>query len=275
MGNRKRLDIIIYVVLSLLSLISLFPFFWLVRSSLMTSMEIFSMPMQWLPKVPRFDNFGTALTSLPFFVYFRNTLTIVVLNIAGNVLSSSFAAFGFARIRFRGRGFWFAVLISTMMIPYSSVMIPQFIGWKLVGAYNTFWPLCLPAFFGNAFFIFLLRQFYMGIPKEYDEAAFMDGANYLSIYARVIIPMSKPALTTVGVFTFMHVWNDFFGPLLYLSDDAKYTLALGLRAFIGQYVSQWNLMMAVSSVIIVPMILLFFFAQRAFIEGITFTGLKG
>ncbi|HEY5587120.1 MAG TPA: carbohydrate ABC transporter permease [Ruminiclostridium sp.] len=275
MKKNKKLSAILYILLITLVVISLFPFFWLIRSSLMTSTEIFSMPMQWLPKKPEIRNYYTALTSLPFLLYFGNTLTIVILNVLGNILSSSFVAFGFSRIKFKGRGFWFILLISTMMIPYSSVMIPQFIGWRAVGAYNTFLPLILPAFFGNAFYIFLLRQFYMGIPKEYDEAAFMDGANYLSIYAKIIIPMSKPALTTVGVFTFMGVWNDFFGPLLYLSDNTKYTLALGLRSFIGQYVSEWNLMMAVSCVIILPMIVLFFFAQKTFIEGITFTGLKG
>jgi multiple sugar transport system permease protein len=144
-----------------------------------------------------------------------------------------------------------------------------------VGAYNTYWPLILPAFFGNAFFVFLLRQFNYTIPKAYDEAVFLDGGNYFTIYSKIILPLSKPSLTAVGVFTFMYNWNDFFGPLIYLNTGEKYTLALGLQSFIGQYISDWHLLMAASTVIIVPMIIIFFFAQRYFIEGITFSGLKG
>jgi multiple sugar transport system permease protein len=264
-----------YIVLTVLSVAFLFPFIWLLRSSFMTSGEIFAMPMQWLPSRVRVENFAEALTALPFARYFLNTIFIVAMNVGGTVLSSSFVAFGFARISFPGRNFWFALLLSTLMIPVAVVLIPQFIGWKLIGAYNTFWPLTFPAFFGNAFFVFLVRQFFMTIPREYDEAGYMDGASYFVIYSRLLLPMSRPALATVGVFAFMFTWNDFFGPLIYLSDNAKYTLALGLRAFMGEYTSQWHLMMAASFVIILPMIVLYFFAQRAFVEGITLTGVKG
>ena len=266
---------IVYVILILLALFSLFPFFWLIRSSFMSSMEIFAMPMQWLPKRLRFENYKEALTALPFASYFKNTIFIVIMNMIGCILSSSFIAFGFSRIRFRGRNLWFALLLTTMMIPNSTVLIPQFIGWKFAGAYNTYWPLILPAFFGNAFFVFLLRQFNYTIPKAYEEAAFLDGGNYFTVYRKIILPLSKPSLTAVGVFTFMYNWNDFFGPLIYLNTSEKYTLALGLQSFIGQYNSEWHLLMAASTVIIVPMIIMFFFAQRYFIEGITFSGLKG
>ncbi len=182
---------------------------------------------------------------------------------------------GFSRMRFMGKNLWFALLLSTMMIPQTVLMIPQFLIWQAVGAYNTFIPLTLPCFFGSAFHVFLVRQFYAGIPKEYDEAALVDGANYLTIYAKIIVPMAKPVLCTVAVFTFMNTWNDFMGPLLYLDKENLKTVSLALQNFMGQHRSEWNLLMALSSVITLPMIVVYFMAQRYFIEGITFSGLKG
>ncbi|MDR0909717.1 MAG: carbohydrate ABC transporter permease [Spirochaetaceae bacterium] len=264
-----------FVSLIVLSLIMLFPFFWLVRSSFMTQREIMTVPIKWLPKEFLFSNFTKAFTAAPFAYYFRNSIILTVANVMAQILSSSFIAFGFARLQFKGRGFWFAALLSTMMLPYTVVMIPQFIFWKTVGGYNTFAPLIIPALFGNAFNVFLVRQFYLSIPKDYDEAALVDGANYFLIYRRVILPMSKAVLCSVGVFTFMSTWNDFLGPLLYLDKPLLKTVSLGLQVFVGQYTSQINLMMAASTVATIPMIIIFFFAQRYFIEGITFTGLKG
>jgi multiple sugar transport system permease protein len=263
------------IFLILLSAIMLFPFVWLVRSSFMTEREIMTVPIKWLPAKMSFRNFSDAVKSAPFGIYFRNSGILVCVNVIGQILSSSFIAFGFARLRFRGRDIWFCLLLSTMMIPYTVLMIPQFIGWKTVGAYNTFAPLILPAFFGHAFNVFLIRQFYLGIPKDYDEAALVDGAHYFTIYRRIIMPMSKPALCSVGVFTFMSTWNDFIGPLLYLDKPNLKTASLGLQIFIGQYTSHFNLLMAASTLATLPMILIFFLAQRYFIEGITFSGLKG
>lgn len=274
-GKRKWARFLNYAVLAVCSIAMLFPFYWMARSSFMTDREILSMPIQWLPSRYNLENYQNAFEKAPFGRYFVNSFLIVLLNMAGAILSSSFIAFGFTRLRFKGRDFWFALLLSTMMIPYTVLMIPQFIGWQAVGAYNTFWPLVLPAFFGSAFNVFLVKQFYMGIPKEYDEAALVDGANYLTIYARIIVPMAKPALCTVGVFTFMSVWNDFMGPLLYLDAPELKTVSLGLQYFMGQNNSQWNLLMAASTVITIPMIVVYFIAQRYFIEGITFSGLKG
>lgn len=267
--------LLIYLVLCVLSLIYVFPFFWLLRSSFMTSAEIFAVPMKWLPEQPAVENFGEALTAFPFLQYLKNTLLIVVLNIAGNIFSSSFVAFGFARLRFPGRNFFFALVISTMMIPSSVLQIPQFIIWQKLGFYDTYVPLTLPAFFLNAFFIFLMRQFITTIPRDYDEAALIDGAGYPAIYLKIVLPLTKPALATVGVFSFMWSWNDFIGPLIYLKSSAKYTLSLGLQSFLDRYVNQWHYLMAASTVVILPMILLYFFAQRYFIEGITFSGIKG
>jgi multiple sugar transport system permease protein len=234
-----------------------------------------TMPIKWLPGQFSIRNFQGALKAAPFGLYFRNSVIMVAVNVTAQILSSSFIAFGFSRLRFKGQKLWFALLLSTMMLPFTVVMIPQFIFWKTLGAYNTFVPLMLPAFFGNAFNVFLVRQFYSGIPKDYDEAALVDGANYFTIYRRIIVPMSKPALCSVGVFTFMSTWNDFMGPLLYLDRQNLRTVSLGLQVFIGQYRTQLNFMMAAATLAIIPMIIIFFFARRYFIEGITFSGLKG
>jgi multiple sugar transport system permease protein len=262
-------------LLVLLSVIMIFPFLWLIRSAFMTQREIMTVPIKWIPSRLNLNNFRGAFKAAPFGTYFFNSILLAAVNVVGQIFSASFVAFGFSRLSFRGRGLWFALLLSTMMIPYTVIMIPQFVFWKTVGAYNTFIPLMLPSFFGHAFNVFLVRQFYLGIPRDYDEAALVDGANYFTIYRKIIIPMSRPVLCSVGVFTFMSSWNDFIGPLLYLDKPALKTVSLGLQIFIGQYSSQMNLMMAASSLAIIPMIIIFFFAQRYFIEGITFTGLKG
>ena len=265
----------IYALLILTYVVNVFPFFWMLRSSFMTKNEIFAQPMRWLPKEFLVENYWEALVSVPFLRYFANSNFIVAVNLIGKLLSCSLVAFGFARIDFKGKNICFALIISTMMIPWSVLMIPQFMIWSNIGLYNTYWPLTLPSFFLDAFYVFLLRQFFQTLPMGYDEAARIDGASYLRIYWSIVMPLSKPALMTVGVFTFMNTWNDFMGPLIYLKDSDKYTVSLGLQQFISQYTTEWHLMMAAATVTIVPMIVVFFFAQRYFIEGITFTGLKG
>lgn len=275
MKRDRKIRTVSYILLAVISVMMLFPFFWMVRSAFMTNREITTVPIQWIPSSFNFDNFIEAFTEDSFGRYFLNSAVIVLINMVGAVLSSSFIAFGFARLKFKGRGLWFALLLSTMMIPYTVLMIPQFLLWQAVGGYNTFLPLTVPCFFGSAFNVFLVRQFYTGIPKEYDEAALVDGANYFVIYSRIILPMAKPVLCTVGVFTFMNTWNDFMGPLLYLDKPQLKTVSLALQNFMGQHTSQWNLLMAVATVITVPMIVVYFAAQRYFIEGITFSGLKG
>lgn len=275
MRKNRKIRIISYILLAVISVMMLFPFFWMVRSAFMTNREITTVPIQWIPSHFNFDNFVEAFTEDNFARYFLNSAIIVCINMVGAILSSSFIAFGFARLTFKGRGLWFALLLSTMMIPYTVLMIPQFLIWQAVGGYNTFLPLTVPCFFGSAFNVFLVRQFYMGIPKEYDEAALVDGANYFVIYSRIILPMAKPVLCSVGVFTFMNTWNDFMGPLLYLDKPELKTVSLALQNFMGQHTSQWNLLMAVATIITVPMIVVYFAAQRYFIEGITFSGLKG
>lgn len=267
---------LLYTMLMGIALTCLFPLYWLIRSSFMSSEEIFGrLTTHWLPEKLLWDNFYFALTTQPFGRYFLNTVFLVGMNLLGNLLSSSWSAFGFARIDFKGRSFWFACVLLTMMIPGTVLLIPQFIMWNQMGFYDTYVPLIAPAFLLNGFNIFLLRQFFQGIPQTYDEAARLDGAGYIQIYARILLPLSKPAMMTIGVFTFMGTWNDFMSPLIYLKTKLKYNLSLGLQAFLGEYVSQWNYLMAASTVVILPMIIVFFFAQKYFIEGITFSGLKG
>ena len=275
MKKIKRARCIAYILLILISIAMLFPFFWMVRSAFMTNREIMTTPIQWLPSHYDLENFKKAFERAPFGKYFINSAIIVLINMVGCILSSSFIAFGFSRLRFPGRKLWFALLLSTMMIPQTVLMIPQFLIWQSVGAYNTFIPLTVPCFFGNAFNVFLVRQFYAGIPKEYDEAALVDGASYFTIYSKILVPMAQPVLCSVGVFTFMSTWNDFMGPLLYLDKENLKTVSLALQNFMGQHNSEWNLMMALSTVITLPMIVVYFMAQRYFIEGITFSGLKG
>lgn len=274
-SRKKEKRLLIYLLLVLLSVLMLFPFYWMIRSSFMSNREIMTVPIQWLPSHYDLENYKNAFARAPFARYFLNSAVIVAINMAGCILSASFIAFGFARLKFRGRNFWFAMLLSTMMIPQTVLMIPQFLIWQRVGAYNTIIPLTVPCFFGNAFNVFLVRQFYAGIPKDYDEAALVDGASYFTIYWRIVLPMSKPVMCTVGVFTFMGTWNDFMGPLLYLDKENLKTVSLALQNFMGQHVSEWNLMMALATVITLPMIVVYFMAQRYFIEGITFSGIKG
>jgi len=183
-------------------------------------------------------------------------------------------AYGLSRIEWRGRDTLFIIILSTMMLPYQVIMVPMFAVFTWLGWIDTFLPLTVPSFLGNAFFIFLLRQFFMTIPKDLTDAAKLDGCSELGVYRRIVLPLSVPALATVGLFTFMNTWNDFLGPLIYLFDEKRYTLSLGLAMFLGQYGSYWGRLMAVSTVVTVPIIVLFFLTQRTFIQGITLTGIK-
>ena len=194
----------------------------------------------------------------------------------GTMLTSSICAYGLARIKWKGRNVVFACIMASMMLPFAVTLIPTFLMWRAIGFTNSFVPLVAPAWFGGgAFYIFLLRQFYMTIPKDFDEAAYLDGANHFQIFTRIILPITKPSLAVVGLFTFMNTWNDFLGPLVYLNDEAKYTVALGLQLFTGSYRSEWHLMMAAACLVLIPVILVFIVGQRYLIEGITMSGVKG
>ncbi|MFW2489103.1 carbohydrate ABC transporter permease [Clostridium chromiireducens] len=265
-----------YAVLLIISFICLVPFYWMIRSSLMDMSQIFTMPPVWIPNPIKFSNYKEALTMLPFAKYFSNTLIVVILSVSGTVITSSLCAYSFSRINWKGRDKVFGILLTAMMIPFAVTLIPTFIGWQKLGFVNTYVPLVLPAWFGGGVFnVFLLRQFFKTIPKELDEAAIMDGAGHFTIYSKIILPLSKPSLIVVGLFSFMGSWNDFLGPLVYLNDGDKFTLSLGLMQFQGMYTAQWQYMMAAASVVVIPTVVIFFMGQKYFIEGISMTGMKG
>jgi ABC-type sugar transport system, permease component len=268
--------IFIYLILIAGSIVMLFPFAWLLRSSFMSTAQIFIFPPEWIPRPFEWRNYTDALTIVPFGHYFLNTMTIELFVVTGVVLTSAMAGYSFARLKWPGRNMMFGLVLSALMMPYAVTLIPTFTLWKSLGAINTYLPLIIPAWFGGgAFNIFLLRQFFSTIPKDLDEAAYMDGANPLTVLWRILVPLSMPAIIVITIFTFIGTWNDFLGPLIYLSDGDKYTLALGLASFKGMYNAQWGYLMAASTAVVAPIVLLFFVAQRYFIEGITLTGIKG
>lgn len=278
-GGRRLTRGAMFVVLALGALVMLAPLVWLVRSALMTDAQIFINPPQWIPDPLTWENFPEALTAQPFARYFLNTMIIEVVVVTGTVLTCSLTAFSFARLRWRGRNVVFGLLLTGVMLPYAVTLIPTFVGWAALGALDTFIPLTLPAWFagagGGVFNIFLFRQFFLTIPYEMDEAAYIDGANPWQVFVRIIMPLSKPVVVVVVIFTFIGVWNDFLGPLLYLTSSDNFTLALGLATFQSTYTAQWGLLMAASLVVILPIVVLFFVLQRYFVEGVTLTGIKG
>ena len=275
-SGRARLSALsAYLLLLTGSVVMLIPLVWLVRSSFMGLGQIFIFPPEWIPDPWHWDNYPRALTTIPFVRYFFNTLFILVPTVIGTLITASLAAFGFSRLQWPGRDWVFGVLLSALMLPYAVTLIPTFLLWARIGLINTYWPLVLPDWFGGTiFYVFLLRQFFLTLPKELDEAAIIDGANPLQVLRHVVVPLSRPALITVAIFSALFEWNDFLGPLIYLNDSRQFTLALGLAEFTGLYTSQWHLLMAASTVVIAPVLVLFLFAQRYFIEGITLTGIK-
>ena len=262
-----------------IAVVMMVPFAWLVTSSLKSELAIFSYPPQWIPRPALWQNYVEAWQTKPFDLYLWNSVVILALNLVAIIGSASLCAYGFARLNFPGRDLWFAIALATMMLPNVVLLVPSFVIFTRIGWGNTILPLTVPAFFGGgAFNIFLLRQFFRSLPRELADAARIDGSNEFGIYWRIIMPLAKPALATVAVFTFINSWNDFIGPLLYLSrDPTKYTVALGLalfrQAFIGR--TRWDLVMAGSTLMILPVILVFFMAQRFFIQGIAVSGIKG
>lgn len=271
-----RWSALTFVLLIVGAFVMAMPFLWLLSSSLKLERMIFIFPPQWIPNPVRFQNYSDALTYKPFGTYIANTLWIVLLNEIAIVGSASLCAYGFARIRFPGRDAWFGLVLATMMVPYFVLMIPQFIIFTRLGWADSYLPLTVPFFFGGgAFNIFLLRQFFRTLPPELADAARIDGCDDLGIYWRIFMPLAKPALITVGIFTFLNGWNDFIGPLLYINSPDKFTVAIGLATFRSIMRTRWDLLMAASTAMILPVLILFFFAQRYFIQGIVLSGLKG
>ena len=274
--RRWKISWPIYLIAILLSVTFLFPLFWMASTSLKSMQQAYAFPPVWIPHPFQWDNYVKIFTELPFARFTLNSVIITVLNTIGVVFTSALVAFGFSRLRARGRDALFIILISTIMLPAQVILVPTFLLFKYLNWINTFLPLIVPAFFGGgAFNIFLLRQFFMTIPFEYDEAAIMDGANWFTIFWRIMLPLSKPALATVAVLNIVAVWTDFFGPLIYLNDLNKMTLAVGLSFLRGQRSAALTLLMAGSMFATLPILIIFFMAQRYFVEGIQLTGLKG
>ncbi len=251
------------------------PLAWMVLTSLKPGEEIAADPHRALPLEWRPANYVEAVTTMPYFRYLRNSLVLCAGSVLGTLWSCSLAAYAFARLRWPGRNGLFSVLVATMLLPWHVTMIPRFLLLGELGLYNSLGALVVPTFFGDAFSIFLLRQFFLTIPEELCEAARLDGCSEWGIFWRIVLPLSRPALATVALFQFVASWNDFNGPLLYLNDPGRFTLAYGLEQFVSSYSSQTNLLMAASVLFTLPLVILFFFAQRTFIRGIATTGLKG
>jgi len=267
--------IFLYMLMSVGALIFTLPFLWMISTSLKPSTQVFIYPIQWIPKPFVWRNYIDAWKSAPFGTYYLNTVIITILTLLGTVMSSILSAYGFARLRFKGRDFLFLLILSAMMLPNQVTVIPQFIMFKFLGWLNTFFPLTIPAFFGPPYYIFLLRQYMLTLPPELDDAAFIDGCSRFQVLTLILLPLLKPAIFTMTILTFLASWNDFFGPLIYLSEMKKYTITLGLTLFRGEFITYWNWLMAASIVAILPCLLIFMLFQRYFIQGIALTGLKG
>ncbi|MEH7305656.1 carbohydrate ABC transporter permease [Neobacillus drentensis] len=266
---------LIYGLLIFFSLLFLAPLFWMVTTSLKSPEELYLFPPKWIPSSLHFENFKEAWISQPFTQFLTNSLTVTILATLGQIVSSSLVAYGFARFTFKGRDFLFMVLLATMMIPWEVTMIPLYMEFNFLGWINTLKPLIVPAWFGAPFYIFLMRQFIMGIPKELDEAAKIDGANTFQIFYKIYLPLMKPILILVGVFSMLNCWNDYLGPLVFLNDQSKYTLTLGLAQFKGMFGVDMEGIMAITFLISIPPLILFFAAQRYIVEDVSKSGVKG
>lgn len=268
---------IAYILLFAGALLILIPFVWMISTSLKRKTDVYIFPPEWIPSPIQWHNYVDAFTIFPFHIYTLNSLTIVIFVLLGTLLSCSFSSYGFSRLNAPGRNFIFMVLLATMMLPGAVTMVPIYILFNKIGWIDTFKPLIVPSWFGSAFYIFLLRQFYMSIPRELEDSARIDGCSAYGIWLRIMLPLTKPVMATVAVFTFMGTWNDFMGPLIYLTSEEKRTIALGLSYFQGSARSspELHLLMAATLYAITPCLVLFFLCQKIFVKGLVFTGIKG
>ncbi len=268
-------NVLRHLPLVLTTLLIAGPLVWMLGTSLKSSAEYAAHPERLWPAEPRWENYLEAVSVLPFWQCLTNTLILCAGSVIGTLFSCSLAAYAFARLRWPGRDIVFGIVIATMLLPWQATMIPRFLLLRELGLYNTLAAIIVPTFFGEAFYIFLLRQFFRSLPEELSDAARIDGCSEWGVFWRVILPLSWPALTTVGLFQFIAAWNDYGGPLLYLSDPEKFPLAYGLEQFVSSHSSQTELLMAAAVLFTLPLLVLFFFAQKTFIKGIATSGLKG
>ena len=277
---KPSVKLAVYGVLALLCIPAILPMIWMVSTSLKGHEQLFSplqsgfSPSMLVPNPVEFENYPKALETVPFLLYLRNTLFLCLFTVLGAVASSSIVAYGFAKIEFKGKNLLFMLMIATMALPGQVTMIPVFGIFRSLGWYGTYLPLIVPAFCSSAYYVFLLTQFFKTLPLEMSEAARVDGAGEWTIFSRLVLPLSKPALATCALFQFIGTWNDFLGPLLYVNDTARYPLAYGLQQFVSLHGGEYAQLMAAATLFTLPIIILFFFAQRTFIQGISTTGGK-
>lgn len=274
--RRSMARVSVHIILLAIAAISLLPLVYMVSTSLKARGQEFAYPIEWIPDPVVWSNYRTALDAVPAWTFLSNTLIVTLLTLVGGLLTSSLAAYGFARMRFPGRDFLFMLCLSGMMLPYMVTLIPQFVLFRELGWINTLLPLIVPSFFGGTpFYIFLLRQFYKGIPTDLEDAAKLDGAGFFRIWWTVAMPLAKPALATVAILSILHHWNDFLGPLVYLHTQDNWTLALGIRLFRDAYQVNFNLMMAYAVMMTIPVFTVFFMFQKYFVRGIAISGMGG
>ncbi|MGF7060902.1 carbohydrate ABC transporter permease [Brassicibacter mesophilus] len=270
----KKKKVFQYLLLVVVGIFFFFPFVWLVSTSLKTDAQIFTFPPKWIPDPVMWSNYKDALNAIPFMHYVWNTVKIVFFAVLGNLISAPAIGYAFAKLHWRGRDKLFVLVLATMMLPFQITMIPLYSMYVKLDWINSYLPLVVPDFFGKAYFIFLMRQFFRSIPEELSEAARIEGASEFRIFWNIILPLAKPAIVTVGLFAFIWSWTDFLGPLIYLTDSTKWTISIGLTQFTTSHGLDWKLLMAGSTMFMLPMAIIFFFMQRVFIEGINMSGLK-
>lgn len=275
MSNKATMAVIHYIALIAVSLVFIGPLIFLISTVFKTNEQVFRYPIEWIPHPVKWTNFKELFELMPMWSFIRNSLIISLLSTIGTLVSCSLVAFAFSRTRARSKNFWFVVLVATMMIPMQVTQIPVFLIFKEFNWIDTMLPLVVPAFFGNAFYIFLLRQFYMTIPLELDEATVMDGGSKWTVFTRIMVPLAIPALITVAIFTFVGSWTDFYSPLIYLSSLEKMTLSVGITFLQGQHTANMPLLASATVISILPIALLYAFSQKYFVEGVVLSGIKG
>lgn len=268
--------VVVHLTLLLIAAVSLLPLIYMVSTSLKERGTEFSYPIEWIPNPIRWENYATALSTVPALTFLANTMIVTTLTLVGGILSASLSAYGFARMRFPGRDFLFMLMLSGMMLPYMVTLIPQFVLFRELGWINTLLPLIVPAFFGGTpFYIFLLRQFFKGMPTDLEDAAKIDGAGFFRIWWTIAMPLARPGLATIAILSILHHWNDFLAPLVYLNTQDNWTLALGIRLFRDAYQVNFNLTMAYAVMMTVPVFTVFFAFQKYFVRGIAISGMGG